>query len=120
MIVSTSSMRSMTMMTLRPSFWASIAVSMYAAVLVPVAEDERLGVLLQGEGDQQLRLAARLQAEVEGPAVLDQLLDDVALLVDLDRVDAAVAALVVVLGDGLLERAAELLDARGGGCRRSG
>src|SRR4029079_2071712 len=72
----------------------------------------RFRVLLQGESDQELRLAARLQAEVEGPAVFDQLLDDVALLVDLDRVDAAIAALVVVLGDGLLERSAELLDAR--------
>jgi hypothetical protein len=82
------------------------------AVLVPVADDQRFRVLLQGERDQELRLAARLQAEVEGPAVFDQLLDDVALLVDLDRVDAAIAALVVVLGDGLLEGAAELLDAR--------
>ena len=60
------------------------------AVLVAVAEDEGLGVLLEGEGHQQLRLRARLDPEVEGPAVLHQLLDDVALLVDLDRVDAAV------------------------------
>jgi hypothetical protein len=44
--------------------------------------------------------------------VLHQLLDDVALLVDLDRVDAAERALVVVLGDRLLERAEQLLDAR--------
>jgi hypothetical protein len=35
----------------------------------------------------------------------------VALLVHLDRVDAAVGALVVVLGDRLLERAEQLLDA---------
>ena len=82
------------------------------AVLVPVAEDERLGVVLQRERHQQLGLGAGLEPEVEGPPVLDQLLDDVALLVDLDRVDAAVGALVVVLGDRLLERAAELLDAR--------
>ena len=82
------------------------------AVLVAVAEDERLGVLLQRERDEQLGLGAGLDPEVEGPAVLHQLLDDVALLVDLDRVDAAEGALVVVLGDRLLERAEELLDAR--------
>ena len=81
------------------------------AVLVAVAEDQRLGVVLQRERDQQLGLGAGLEAEVEGAAVLDQLLDHVALLVHLDRVDAAVGALVVVLGDRLLERAAELLDA---------
>ena len=80
-------------------------------VLVAVAEDQRLGVLVQRQRDQQLRLGAGLDAQVEGAAVLDQLLDHVALLVDLDRVDAAVAALVVVLGDGLLEGAGELLDA---------
>ncbi len=90
------------------------------AVFVAVAEDERLGVVLQRERHQQLGLGAGLDAEIEGPAVLDQLLDDVALLVDLDRVDAAVVALVVVLGDRLLERAAELLDAACAGCRRSG
>jgi hypothetical protein len=38
-------------------------------------------------------------------------LDDVALLVDLDRVDAAVVALVVVLDDRALERLVDLADA---------
>ena len=45
-------------------------------------------------------LRAGLEAVVVGPAELDDLLDDVAVLVDLDRVDAAVLALVAVLGDG--------------------
>ena len=90
------------------------------AVLVPVAEDERLGVVLQGERDQQLGLGAGLEPEVEGPAVLDQLLDHVALLVDLDRVDAAVGALVVVLGDRLLERRRRAARRACAGCRRSG
>ena len=80
-------------------------------VLVPVAEDEGLGVVVDGEGHQQLGLAARLDPEVEGPPVLHELLHHVALLVDLDGVDAAIAALVVVLGDGLLEGAAELVHA---------
>ncbi len=82
------------------------------AIFVAVAEDQRLGVVLEGEGDEQLRLRAGLDAEVVGPPVLHQLLDDVPLLVHLDRVDAAIGAAVVVLGDRLLERAAELLHAR--------
>ena len=81
------------------------------AVFVAVAEDQRLGVVLQRQRDQQLGLGAGLDAEVRRPAVLDQLLDDVTLLVDLDRVDAAVGALVLVLDDRLLERPGELLDA---------
>ena len=39
------------------------------------------------------------------------LLDDVPLLVHLDRVDAAVLALVVVVADRVLERVVELADA---------
>ena len=82
------------------------------AVLVAVAEDQRLGVLLQRERDQQLRLRAGLDPEVEGAPVLHQLLDDVALLVDLDRVDAAERAPVLVLHDRLLEGAEQLRQAR--------
>ena len=89
-------------------------------VLVAVAEDQGFGVVVQGERDQQLGLAARLDPEVEGAPVLDELLDDVALLVDLDRVDAAVAALVVVLDDRLLERARTAAGRGCAGCRRSG
>ena len=91
------------MKTRRPSFWA---------ILVAVAEDERFRVVLQRERHQQLRLGTGLDAEVEGPAVFDQLLHHVPLLVDLDRVHAAVRTLVVVLGDGLLERAGQHLHAR--------
>ena len=46
-----------------------------------------------------------------GPAELDDLLDHVAVLVDLDRVDALVVALVAVLGDGAAERLVQLDDA---------
>ena len=82
------------------------------AVLVAVAQDQRLGVLLQRQRDQQLRLRPGLDPEVERAAVLHQLLDDVALLVHLDRVDAAERAPVLVLDDRLLERAEQLLEAR--------
>ena len=111
-IVSSSPMRSIVITTLAPELLGEQRRLDEGAVLVAVAQDQRLGVLLQRERDQQLGLGAGLDPEVEGAAVLDQLLDHVALLVDLDRVDAAVAALVVVLRDRLLEGAEQLLDAR--------
>ena len=74
-----------------------------AAVLVAVADQQSLGVVEQGEGNQQLRLAAGLQAEVPAAAALHQLLHHMALLVALHRKHALVAAAVGVLGDGALE-----------------
>ena len=57
-------------------------------VLVAVADDQRLFVVQHGHHGQQLRLGAGLQPVVVGTPELDDLLDDVAVLVDLDRVDA--------------------------------
>ncbi len=79
-------------------------------VLVAVAQDVRVGVLVQGEGHQQFRLAPRFDAEAVGRAVFDEFLDHVTLLVHLDRVDPAEPPLVVVLGDGGVEGAEELFD----------
>src|SRR5439155_1040832 len=56
-------------------------------------------------------LGAGFEAEVVGLAEVEDFLDDVALLVDLDRVDAAVSALVVELVDGALEGGVDLADA---------
>ena len=72
----------------RPIFWASIAVSMNSASLKPL---QMIGVSFVGHRHhgQQLRLAARFQAEAIRPAELQHLLDDLPLLVDLDRIDAA-------------------------------
>ena len=83
------------------------------AVLVAVADDQRAGRLEQRQRDEQLGLAARLQADVVLGAVLDDLLDHVALLVDLDRVHAAVGAAIAVLADGAVEGAHQALDAGG-------
>ena len=87
---------STTGMMLRPIFWASIAISMNSASLKPL---QMIGVSIVGERDdgEQLGLGAGLEAEVVRLAELEDLFDDLPLLVDLDRVDAAVAALVVVL-----------------------
>ena len=80
-------------------------------VLVAVAEDEPSALLRVRERDEELGLAAGLEAEAPGRAELDDLLDDVPLLVDLHRVDAAVDARVLVLGDGPGEALVEPADA---------
>src|SRR5207249_4743974 len=62
-------------------------------VFEAVADDRRLGVG-HGNNGQHLGLAAGFEAEPIYLAVVNDLLDDVPLLVDLDRVDADVAAFV--------------------------
>ena len=78
-------------------------------VLEAVADDRRVVRRHRRHGDQ-LRLGAGLEAEPVRPAVVEDLLDDLPLLVDLDRVDADVAALVAVLRDGRLERVVDVLE----------
>ena len=52
---------------------------------------------------EQLRLGAGFEAEAVSPAEIEHFLDHLPLLVDLDRVDADVAARVLVLGDRRLK-----------------
>ena len=61
-------------------------------VLVAVADDQVIGVLGEPEHRLQLRLAAALESHLMRLAELHDLLDDVALLIDLDRIDGRVAA----------------------------
>jgi hypothetical protein len=82
------------------------------AILVAVADDQGLGVVHDRHDRQQLRLAARLEADVVGAAEVDHLLDHVALLVHLDRIDRAVPVLELVLGDRAAEALAQVADAR--------
>ena len=79
-------------------------------VLEPVADD---GGVIVGDGDhrEQLGLGAGFEAELVRPAEVEHLLDDLPLLVDLDRIHAAVGALVVVLRDGRLEGGVNLAKA---------
>ena len=80
-------------------------------VLEAVADDGRIWRFGQGEHGQQLGLRAGLEPEMVRLAKVEDLLDDMPLLVDLDRVDAAIAALVVVLADGGAEGVVDLADA---------
>ena len=79
-------------------------------VLEAVADDRRV-VVGDGDDGQQLRLAAGFEAEAVRPAEVEHLFDDLPLLIDLDRIDAAVAALVLVLGDGAVKRRVDLAEA---------
>jgi hypothetical protein len=74
-----------------------------AVILVAVADQQSFRIVEQGQGDQQLGLAARLQAEVPAPATLHQLLHHMALLIAFDRKHSLVATFVSVLGDGPLK-----------------
>ena len=78
-------------------------------VLEAVADDGRVVVGLRHDREQ-LRLRARLEAEPVLAAEIEHFLDDLALLVHLDRVDADVAAFVLVLGDGRLEGVVDVAD----------
>ena len=78
-------------------------------VLEAVADDRRVVIGLRGHG-QQLRLGTGLEAEAVFAAEIEHFLDDLALLVDLDRVDAHVAAFVLVLRDGRLEGVMDVAD----------
>jgi hypothetical protein len=80
-------------------------------VLVPVADDEMVGALVEPEHRLELRLAAALQPDAERGAELDDLLHHVALLVHLHRVDGGVGALVAEFLDGVAELARERLNA---------
>ena len=71
-------------------------------VLEAVADDGRF-VVGHRQHRQQFGLGAGFQAKMIRPAELEDLFHHLPLLVDLDRIHAAVIALVVVLGDGVLE-----------------
>ena len=82
-------------------------------VLVAVADEVGLGVVHVGEGGDQLRLASRPRGRSGSCSPnCGDLLDDLPLLVDLDRIDAAVLAAVAGVLDGLAERFVEFRDAR--------
>ena len=64
-----------------------------------------------GEHCEEFRLGPGFEAEVVRLAEVENFLDDVPLLIHLDRVNAAVAPLVVELLDGVRERLVDLADA---------
>src|SRR5260221_11828510 len=81
-------------------------------VLVPVADDEMLRALGETEHGLKLGVRAALEADAVLRAELDDLLDDVALLVDLDRVPDRLATRGLVSRDGIHVPLAQGLDAR--------
>ena len=81
-------------------------------VLVAVADDEVLRAFGQAEHRLEFRLGAALEPHAVLGAELHDLLDHVALLVDLDGIHSGVAARVFVLVDGVAEPLAQRFDAR--------
>ena len=68
------------------------------------------GAEVRGDRREQLRLRARLEAVAVAAAGLDDVVDDDALLVDLDREDAAEDVAVAVLVDGAREGVVQVGD----------
>ena len=92
-----------------------------AVVLEAVAHDDPVRRILGDRHDrEQFGLRADLEAEAELLAVSVDLLDDQALLVDLDREHRRVAIAVFVLRDRGAERLGEMREAGARGCRKSG
>ena len=80
-------------------------------VLVAVADDQAPRVLLQRQRREELRLAADFQAEVKRLAGVENFFHHFAELVDLDRENAAIIALVIEFGDRAAKREVDGLDA---------
>ena len=100
---------STTGMIWRPIFWASIAISMNSKSLKPL---QMIGVSLVASAataSSSGLLPASRPKPVLG-AEVQHFLDDLPLLVDLDGVDAGVAALVLVLAHRLLEGGVDLAE----------
>ena len=79
-------------------------------IFVPITNDTGLTILQMRHGDNQFRLAARLKAVMILTAKLGNLFHHMALLIDLDRKDTAVLALVIHLADGFGKTFVEISD----------
>ena len=81
-------------------------------IFVAIADDEGLGVVHVGQGGEEFRFTAGLEAVLELASEAGYFADDLVLLIDLDGVDAAVLATIILFSDGASERDIEFLDAR--------
>ena len=79
-------------------------------VFEAIADDWSL-VVGDRKNGEQLRLRSRFQAEMIRPPELENLLHHLALLIDLDRIDANVFAAVAVFGNRVLKCLVELAQA---------
>jgi hypothetical protein len=80
-------------------------------VFVTIAHDVGLRVVHVGQRGDELRLAAGLEAVVILAAIAGDLLDDLLLLVHLDRIHTAIDALILALCDGGGKAFVQLVDA---------
>ncbi len=94
-----------------PQFLAHQGEPDEGLILVPVADEEGVGVVHNRQDGVQLRLGTGFQTDVVGTAELDYFLHHLALLVDLDGIDAEVVALVSVFLHGVVEGVGQVGDA---------
>src|SRR5439155_23954789 len=80
-------------------------------IFVPVADDQAFRVLVHGERGDQFRFAAGFQSEVKLQAGIDNLFDDFAQLVDLDRENASIFIAITELRHRGLKGAINRFDA---------
>ena len=81
------------------------------AILVAVANDQALRVLVHGERRDQFRFAAGFESEMKLLPGIDDLFDDFAQLIDLDRKNAAIIVAITEFGHRGLEGAVDRFDA---------
>ena len=81
-------------------------------VLVPVADDQVIGLVGERDDRLQLGLGSAFETDAVGLAEFVDLLHNVTLLIDLDREDGRVLAGVAVLFDRRFELFAQLMHAR--------
>jgi hypothetical protein len=99
------------MITFLPELAAEHRVLNEKRILVAVADDERLGIAMDGKRGQQFRLRSGLHAEMKRPPRVHDFLNDLPELVYLDRKDSAIRSLESELLDRRVESPVYLLDA---------
>src|SRR5690625_2561800 len=80
-------------------------------VFVTIADDQAFQIVVEGEGDQEFRFATGFDSEIVRFARVENLFDDLAELVDLDRKNSPVNAGVSLLFDRFLKSFVDFGDA---------
>src|SRR5205814_6601542 len=74
-------------------------------VFVTIADNQAARLVLQRQANEELAFAAYFQSEIVGFACVQNLFHHFAQLIDLDRKNAAIFALITELADGILKGA---------------
>ena len=81
-----------------------------SGILIAVADNQSILLLVGGENGMKLGLRTRLKTDIELLTMGNELFDNRAHLIDLDRIDQVVLAFVVIFFGGTFEAARNLFD----------